>query len=117
VVRVQRALYVLKRENSVHACACRSGYSAQERRAIERALHNGSLVGVAATNALELGIDIGGLDATLHLSFPGSVASLWQQAGRAGEAAGNAQCFCLCRSGCGIVLLLLSLLILTLYCY
>jgi DEAD/DEAH box helicase domain-containing protein len=64
--------------------ACRSGYSAVERRAIENALHTGVLCGVAATNALELGIDIGRLDVTLHLSFPHSVASMWQQAGRAG---------------------------------
>eukprot|EP00891_Asterochloris_glomerata_P009914 jgi/Astpho2/9914/e_gw1.00152.3.1_t len=63
----------------------RAGYSPLERREIERALHDGDLWAVAATNALELGVDVGSLDVTLHLGFPGSVSSLWQQAGRAGR--------------------------------
>ncbi|CAN6470693.1 unnamed protein product [Victoria cruziana] len=66
-------------------CVYRGGYIAEERRKIEMDFFGGKLLGVTATNALELGIDVGHIDATVHLGFPGSVASLWQQAGRAGR--------------------------------
>ena len=66
----------------------RAGYLADERRAIEDRMADGSLRGVVATSALELGVDIGDLDACVMNGFPGTIASMWQQAGRAGRRNG-----------------------------
>jgi DEAD/DEAH box helicase domain-containing protein len=71
--------------DDAHLSPYRAGYTAQQRREIERRLSEGDLLGVSATNALELGIDVGLLDAVISVGFPGTVASLRQQWGRAGR--------------------------------
>ncbi len=63
----------------------RAGYTASDRRSIEEDLRDGRLAGVVSTNALELGIDIGSLDAIIISGFPGTITSFWQQAGRSGR--------------------------------
>ncbi|MEI6915911.1 MAG: DEAD/DEAH box helicase, partial [Armatimonadota bacterium] len=68
----------------------RAGYKPAQRRDIEKRLYNGRLLGVVATEALELGVDIGDLDATVLTGYPGTISSTWQQAGRAGRAKGEA---------------------------
>ncbi|KEZ50670.1 MULTISPECIES: DEAD/DEAH box helicase [Metabacillus] len=68
----------------------RGGYLPKQRREIEKGLRNGEILGVVSTNALELGVDIGQLQVCIMTGYPGTIASAWQQAGRAGRRSGEA---------------------------
>ena len=92
----ERAIRALKSDPATKDLASkiesyRGGYSRIDRRAIEQRLFSRDLLGVVGTSALELGVDIGGLDLTLHCGYPQNHASLLQQAGRAGRGKSNIQ--------------------------
>ena len=76
----------------------RGGYLPNLRRQIEKGLRARTVMGVVSTSALELGIDIGDLEACIMVGYPGSIASTWQQAGRAGRRAGQSLAILIARS-------------------
>ena len=74
-----------RRDLAQRISSYRAGYLPEERRQIETSLHSGALLGVVTTSALELGIDIGGLDVCVLVGYPGSIVNTWQRAGRVGR--------------------------------
>lgn len=93
----RRALDEIAPDLGNRIAAYRAGYLPEERRALEKALTTGELIGLATTNALELGIDVSGLDVVLLSGYPGTRSAMWQRAGRAGRAGRDALCVLIAR--------------------